>query len=366
MSARRFARCLALSSCAAAALSAQVPARDTTMINRSPNPALSSFRFRSIGPASMGGRVDDIEVAPSDPNVIYVGYATGGVFKSDNNATTFTPVFETYGSASIGDIAIHPTNPNIVYVGTGEPNNRQTSSFGDGIYKTEDGGKTFAHIGLQSTQTIARIVIDPRNPEIVYVAAPGHLFGPSPDGGIYKTTDGGRSWNKIKYIDENTGFTDIAIDPSNSKILYAASYQRRRSGCCYNGGGPGSALWKIGQQRAVVGRLTGNGLPSGTFGRVGLDVSKSNPNIVYAEIEAGAPGADQPEAPPQARDQPRRAVDAPAAMTGATTLVPGAGSAADVEDAAARQPTRIAHRPRSTAIDRASTARTTRASRGRS
>src|SRR5438105_2920775 len=137
----------------ALSLPAQTPARDTTMINQSANPVLSPFRFRSIGPASMGGRVDDIEVAPSEPNVIYIGYATGGVFKSENNGTTFEPVFETYGTASIGDIAIHPTNPNIVYVGTGEANNRQTSTFGDGIYKTTDGGKTFTNMGLKETQT---------------------------------------------------------------------------------------------------------------------------------------------------------------------------------------------------------------------
>ena len=288
---RRLAFCLAqlaLVSVAVTSIGAQAAPRDTTMINRSPNPVLASFRFRSIGPASMGGRVDDIEVAPSDPNVIYVGYATGGVFKSENNATTFTPVFETYGSASIGDIAIHPTNPNIVYIGTGEANNRQTSSFGDGIYKSEDGGKTFTNIGLQATQSIARIVIDPRNPDVVYVASPGHLFGPSTDGGVYKTTDAGKTWSKIKYIDENTGFTDIAIDPSNPKILYAASYQHRRSGCCYNGGGPGSGLWKSDDAGQSWERLTGSGLPAGTLGRIGLDVSKSNPNVVYAQIEAGA------------------------------------------------------------------------------
>src|SRR5947207_2410596 len=126
---------------------ASVVRRDTAMVNRSTNPLLSSFRFRSIGPASMGGRIDDIEVAASDPNVIYVGYAVGGVFRSLNNATTFEPVFESYGSASIGDIAIHPTNADIVYVGTGEPNNRQTSSFGDGIYKTTDAGKTCTNVG---------------------------------------------------------------------------------------------------------------------------------------------------------------------------------------------------------------------------
>src|SRR5262249_26838773 len=158
-----------------------------------------------------------------------IGYAVGGGFKSENNGTTFTPVFEHYTTASIGDIAIHPTNPNIVYIGAGEANNRQTSSFGDRIYQTTAGGKNFANVGLRETQTIARIVIDPRNPETVYVASPGHLFGSSPDRGIYKTADGGRTWNKIKFIDDDTGFTDMAMDPSNSSILYAASYQRRRS-----------------------------------------------------------------------------------------------------------------------------------------
>ena len=130
-------------------------------------------------------------------------------------------------------------------------------------------------------------MIDPKNPETVYVAAPGHLFGPNPERGIYKTTDGGKTWNKVKFIDEDTGFTDIAIDPSNSNILYAASYQRRRSGCCFNGGGPGSALWKTTDAGKTWTKLTGNGLPPGTYGRIALDVSRSNPNVVYAQIEAG-------------------------------------------------------------------------------
>ncbi|HTE46620.1 MAG TPA: hypothetical protein VK636_15310, partial [Gemmatimonadaceae bacterium] len=262
-----------------------------TSFNTSANPLLSSFRFRSIGPASMGGRLDDIEVSLSDPNVIYIGYAVGGVFKSEDNGTSFKPVFETYGSASIGDIAIHPTNPNIAYVGTGEPNNRQTSSFGDGIYKTTDGGKTFANVGLRETQTIARIVIDKSNPEVVYVASPGHLFGPNAERGVFKSADGGKTWNKIKYIDENTGFTDIAIDPSNSSVLYAASYQRRRTSCCFNGGGLGSALWKSDDAGKSWSKLT-NGLPPGTYGRIAIGVAASNPNIVYAQIEAGESGTD--------------------------------------------------------------------------
>src|SRR6059036_1425375 len=201
-------------------------------------PLVGAFRFRSIGPASMGGRIDDIAVSESDPNVIYIGYAVGGVFKSENNGTTFVPVFDTYTTASIGDIAIHPTNPNIVYV-----------------------------------------------------AVPGHLFGPNRDRGVYKTTDGGRTWNNVKFIDEDTGFTDIAIDPSNSNTLYAASYQRRRSGCCFNGGGPGSALWKTTDAGRTWNKLAGNGLPPGTYGRIALDVSRSNPNVVYAQIEAGETGA---------------------------------------------------------------------------
>ena len=264
--------------------------RDTGVINRSANPLLSEFRFRSIGPTSMGGRIDDIAVYEKDPRIIWVGYAVGGVFKSVNNGTTFVPVFEQYGSASIGDLAIDQTNPNVVYVGTGEPNNRQTASFGDGIYKTTDGGKTFKHIGLRETQTIARIVIDPKNSNIVYVASPGHLFGPNPDRGVYKSTDAGATWTKVKFVDDNTGFTDIAIDPSNSNVLYAASYQRRRTGCCFSGGGPGSALWKTEDAGRSWKKLT-DGLPPGTYGRIALDVARSNANVVYAEIETDG-GAD--------------------------------------------------------------------------
>ncbi len=270
------------------------PQEPSPTINQSADPILRPFRFRSIGPASMGGRIDDIAVADSDPNIIYLGYATGGVFKSENNGTTFEPVFDTYPTASIGDIAIHPTNPNIVYVGTGEANNRQTSSFGDGIYKTTDGGKTFTNMGLKETQTIARIVIDPKNPETVYVASPGHLFGPNPERGVFKTTDGGKSWNKVKHVDDDTGFTDLAMDPVNTSILYAASYQRRRSGCCFNGGGPGSALWKTTDAGKTWTKLTGPGLPAGTLGRIALDVSRSNPNVVYVQIEAGPTGTPLP------------------------------------------------------------------------
>jgi photosystem II stability/assembly factor-like uncharacterized protein len=326
---------LAAAAFLAPALSSQAPAPIAPpVINQSTDPLLASFRFRSIGPASMGGRIDDIAVSESDPSIIYLGYAVGGVFKSDNNATTFKPVFETYGTASIGDIAIHPTNPDIVYVGTGEPNNRQTSSFGDGIYKTTDGGQTFTNIGLKDTQTIARILIDPKNPETVYVASPGHLFGPNPERGIFKTTDGGQTWNKVKFIDDDTGFTDIAIDPSDSNVLYAASYQRRRSGCCFNGGGPGSGLWKTTDAGRTWTRLTANGLPPGTYGRIALDVSRSNPDVVYVQIEAA--DLSQPDTAPAT--EPREsteptppgaaAVPSPAGNPPATQQAGGRGTPA--------------------------------------
>jgi photosystem II stability/assembly factor-like uncharacterized protein len=261
-----------------------------TPINQSDDAVLKNFRWRSIGPASMGGRIDDIAAVESNPYVIYVGFATGGVWKTVNNGTTWEPIFDTYPTSSIGDIAVCQSDPNIVWVGTGEANNRQSASFGDGIYKSTDGGKTFASVGLKETQTIARIVIDPKDANTVYVAALGRLFGPNKERGIYKTTDGGKTWANVKFIDEDAGFTDIVIDPVDTKTLYAASYQRRRTSWGFNGGGPGSAIWKTTDAGKTWAKLGGNGLPEGLLGRIGLDLSRSNPNVVYAQIEVGASG----------------------------------------------------------------------------
>src|SRR5215813_7747605 len=271
----------------AAATATPAPSPTPTPINWSNDPMLKRFILRGIGPASMGGRIDDITAVDSNPYTYYVGFATGGVWKTTNNGTTFQPIFDTYSTASIGDIAIAPSNPDIVWVGTGEANNRQSSSFGDGIYKSMDGGKTFTKMGLENSQTIARIVIDPRNPEVVYVAVLGHLFGPNKERGIYKTTDGGRTWNNVKFIDEDTGFTDLVIDQSDPKTLYAASYQRRRTSWGFNGGGPGSGIWKTVDAGKTWTKLQGNGLPEGILGRIGIDVCRSNPNVLYAQIEVG-------------------------------------------------------------------------------
>ncbi len=260
-------------------------------VNQSDDPLLKSFRWRSIGPATMAGRIDRFAVVESNPSIYYIGFATGGIWKTVNNGTTFTPIFDTYPVSSIGDIGIAPSNPNILYVGTGEPNNRQSSSFGDGVYKSTDAGKTFTPVGLKETQSIARVLVHPTNPDIVYVAAIGHLFGPNKERGLYKTIDGGKTWTNTNFIDEDTGFTDVAMDPKNPEVLFAASYQRRRTPHGFNGGGPGSGLWKTANGGKTWTRLKGTGLPeSPIIGRIGLDICLTKPNVIIAQFEVGASG----------------------------------------------------------------------------
>ena len=207
-----------------------------------------------------------------------------------NNGTTFTSIFDVYPANSIGDLAVAPSDPSILYVGTGEPNNRQSSSFGDGMYKSTDAGKTFVNIGLKDTQSIARVVVHPTNPNVVYAAVIGHLFGPNKERGLYKTIDGGKTWTNTKFIDEDTGFTDVVMDPSKPDTLYAASYQRRRTAHGFNGGGPGSGLWKTTDGGKAWTKIAGSGFPGGLIGRIGLDLCRTKPSVVYAQIEVGASG----------------------------------------------------------------------------
>ncbi|HEY8233800.1 MAG TPA: glycosyl hydrolase [Vicinamibacteria bacterium] len=250
---------------------------------------LKGLELRNIGPAIMGGRIDDFAVVEGNPSTFYVGTASGGILKTTNNGTTFEAVFDAELVSSIGDLTLAPSDPQVLYVGTGEPNNRQSSSWGNGVYRTLDGGKTWQHLGLAETHHIGRVLVHPRDQDVVYVAALGRLWGPNRERGLYKTTDGGRSWTNTKFVDEDTGFVDVAMDPQSPDTLYAASYQRRRTPMGYNGGGPGSGLWKTIDGGASWTKLT-KGLPEGELGRIGIAVYQREPNVVYALVEHAKEG----------------------------------------------------------------------------
>ncbi len=246
-----------------------------------------STSWRHLGPAAFGGRIDDIEAVADDPRIIFVGAASGGVFRSMNNGVTWEPVLDRYANTlSVGDIAIAPSDRNIVWAGMGEPNSRQSSTWGDGVYRSLDGGTTWQHMGLRETQTIGRIVIDPRDANTVFVAALGHLWGPNEQRGLYRTKDGGRTWQKVLGVDDNTGAVDVAID-RDGRTVFAATYQRRRRAFGFAGSGPGSGLWRSLDGGDTWERLTtANGLPTGDMGRIGIALAASEPGVVYAVIES--------------------------------------------------------------------------------
>ncbi|MDZ4672829.1 MAG: hypothetical protein SGI84_00150 [Gemmatimonadota bacterium] len=264
----------------AVSLSAQVP--DSSI--------LAGLHWRSIGPMNMGGRVVDIEAVESDFRRVFLASASGGVFRSDNAGTTWQPVFDQYPSLSIGDIALFQPNPDILWVGTGEANNRNSVGWGDGIWKSVDGGKAFTNMGLRDTRQIARVVTHPSNSDIVYVAAIGNLWGYSGDRGLFKTTDGGRSWTKLTTglpDDGKHGATDLLIDPSNPETLYVAFYHRLRQPWHFQSGGPLGGIYKSTDGGQSWRKLT-SGLPAGETGRIGLAISRSNPRVVMALVEAEA------------------------------------------------------------------------------
>ncbi|MBK8648475.1 MAG: hypothetical protein IPN16_18420 [Gemmatimonadetes bacterium] len=257
------------------------------------------LHFRSIGPATMSGRIADVAVYEANPALYYVGTAHGGVWKTTSNGATFEPLFQDQGLIAIGDVAVSQINPDLVWVGTGESNNRQSTSWGGGVYKSIDGGKTFTFMGLPQSRHINRIVIHPTNNDVVLVAATGPLFGPGGERGIYKTTDGGKTWKQVLVLDEDTGANDLAVSLSEPNVMYASSYQRRRTACCMNGGGPGSALWRSTDGGDTWKKLAGNGLPAGPLGRIAVDIYRQSSRIVYTMIEgpgAGGPGGGAPAA----------------------------------------------------------------------
>lgn len=248
---------------------------------------LGSLKWRCIGPANPGGRIDDFAVAESDPDIIYMAAASGGVWKTTSNGTTWEPIFDVQTNSTIGDVTVSSSHPDIVWVGSGEANNRQSSSWGDGVYKSTDGGKTWKNMGLNDTHHIGRIVIHPIDPDVVYVAALGHLWGPNKERGLFKTIDGGKTWINVLYIDENTGVVDVAMDLENPGTLYAATYQRQRRGWGFSGGGPGSGLYKSTDGGESWVELTDgeHGLPAGMIGRIGIDIYRGDPRIVYTIVE---------------------------------------------------------------------------------
>jgi photosystem II stability/assembly factor-like uncharacterized protein len=245
----------------------------------------SGLKFRLIGPGASSGRVMSIAVNPKNKFEYYVGVASGGVWKTVNDGTTWTPLFDGEGSYSIGWVALDPNDSSVVWVGAGESNSQRSVSYGDGIYRSDDGGKSWQNLGLKKSEHIGRVLIDPRDSKVVYVAAEGPLWGPGGDRGLYKTTDGGKNWKAALTVSENTGFADVAIDPSNPDILYAAAYQRRRHVFTLIDGGPESAIYKSTDAGATWNKLK-SGLPSVEMGRIGLGVSPADPNVVYATIEA--------------------------------------------------------------------------------
>lgn len=261
------------------------PATPTPTPDPMASGVFSGMRFRSIGPAVTSGRVIAFAVDPNDRTKYYVAVASGGVWKTVNAGTTWTPVFENEGAFSIGAVALDPKNPSTVWVGTGERNSQRSVGYGDGVYRSDDGGKNWRNVGLKTSEHIGRIAIDPRDSNVVFVAAQGPLWSAGGERGLYKTTDGGKTWKAVISISENTGVTDVVIDPADPDTMYAATWQRRRHFYTLINGGPESAIYKSTDGGNTWTKLR-SGLPPGDLGRIGLSISPANTNVVYATVEA--------------------------------------------------------------------------------
>jgi photosystem II stability/assembly factor-like uncharacterized protein len=272
----------ALCALASTALAQRTPAAQPAR----PDTALwTQLKYRYVGPE--GNRISSVSGVPGDPSVYYAGAASGGIWKSTDGGVHWQPVFDDQPVASIGALAVAPSDPNVVWAGTGEPFIRSHISLGWGMYKSTDAGKSWTRMGLENTGRIGRIAIDPRNPEIVLVAALGHAYGPQPDRGVYRTTDGGRTWEKTLFVNDSSGAIDLVMDPTNPRILYAATWQIEIHTWGRESGGAGSGIWKSTDEGVSWKRLTGHGLPETPVGKIGLAIARSNPSRVYALIETG-------------------------------------------------------------------------------
>ncbi|MCV6626801.1 MAG: glycosyl hydrolase, partial [Cellvibrionaceae bacterium] len=251
---------------------------------QAPTSVYSGLKLRNLGAAHTSGRISDLAIVPGKPHHYYVGVASGGVWKTENAGTTFTPIFDNYGSYAVGVIELDPNNPQVLWVGTGENNSQRSVAAGDGVYKSTDGGKTFTHMGLKNSGHISQILIDPRDSNVVYVAAQGPLWSDGGDRGLYKSSDGGKNWTRILEIDKYTGINEVVFNADNPDELIASSYQRRRHVWTLINGGPGSAIHKTTDAGKTWRKLSG-GLPASELGRIGLAAAPSAPQTVYAIIE---------------------------------------------------------------------------------
>ncbi|HEV3139571.1 MAG TPA: hypothetical protein VGY57_03595, partial [Vicinamibacterales bacterium] len=247
------------------------------------------LHFRGIGPAATGGRIHDLQIDPKNPAVLYVGAASGGIWKSTNKGVTWKDVFVQQPDNTFGALAIFPGDTNIIWAGTGENNNRQSSSWGGGVYRSTNGGASWTYLGLHETRSIGRVVLHPTNPNVAFVAAVGNLWAGNPERGVFKTTDAGRTWTKALFVDPFTGATDLTMDPRDPNVLYAATYQRLRKAYGFNGGGPGSGIYKSIDGGANWRKLE-NGIPVGDKGRIGLAIAQSKPDVLVATIEHATEG----------------------------------------------------------------------------
>ncbi|HEX6738115.1 MAG TPA: glycosyl hydrolase, partial [Vicinamibacteria bacterium] len=246
--------------------------------------AVRKLWWRSIGPANMGGRVADIAGLPGDPSTYYVVPANGGIFKTTNGGVTFTPIFDKEDIASVGAIAIAPSDPNVIWAGSGEGDPRNSASFGIGVFRSTDGGSSWKHLGLADSERIKRIRVDPKDPDTAYVCALGHAWGPNEERGVFKTTDGGRTWRKVLFVNKDTGCSDIDMDPGNPRVLYAGLYTFRRQPWRFDSGGGETALHKSTDGGETWKKLT-KGLPKGPMDRIGVAVAPSAPEVVYMITE---------------------------------------------------------------------------------
>ena len=246
---------------------------------------ISGLTWRNVGPALTSGRISDFAFNPNNPYEYFVATAAGGVWKTINSGVTYTPVFDAQGSYSIGCVTMDPNNSNVIWVGTGENNNQRSVSYGDGVYKSEDGGKSWKNVGLKNSEHIGKIIVHPENSDVVYVAAIGPLWNKGGERGLYKTEDGGKTWNAVLTVDEHTGVNDVVMDPRDPDVLYASTFQRRRHVYTYVGGGPGSAIHKSVDGGTNWSKIT-KGLPEEELGRIGMAISPANPEIIYAIVEA--------------------------------------------------------------------------------